>query len=548
MTGSKIFRVVGPPGTGKTTFLAAQAQRAAEKHGPDNVVAVSLTRTAAAEIAGRDSHIPDDNCSTLHAAAFKALEQPAMAETAKSMREFHDAYPQYADDSRDLGEDAGGSIGRGVGGALHAAVTNRRARMDPMDDWTPEERDYNRAWVAFKMESKRRDFTDLIEACLHTEDTTHPAMPRVILADEVQDFSRLELELLKRWAAQTETTVVVGDSQQAIFQFRGADPEALDALDVAGQRVLEQSYRVPAVVHEAATLWVSQLPGPQVQWLPRSRARTPDEGDVIAACYALRDTDDVIGTALCYVECGKRTMILATCRYMLNRLVTQLRDQGIPFGNVWAQDEAQWNPLKQKGAKALTAYLRPSIDNQMWTWGDLEAFTDGMRAAALARGAREAIEEHCRIDQFGTDRTGDRVPLDVLRSLLGDATASAAMDGDINYYEQSLLARAQGGVRYPREVLARYGREALTAEPLLTVSTVHGCKGGEADHVIFAPDLSKEAYWSHWLQGGEGRNSIIRLGYVACTRARESLTILEPGVTEYMPIGDVLRHGIEAAA
>ena len=41
------FRVIGPPGTGKTTWLSRQAQHAAEKHGPNEGMLTSLTRDPA---------------------------------------------------------------------------------------------------------------------------------------------------------------------------------------------------------------------------------------------------------------------------------------------------------------------------------------------------------------------------------------------------------------------------------------------------------------------------------------------------------------------
>jgi hypothetical protein len=52
-----LWLVTGPPGTGKTTYLAHQAQLAAAKHGSDSVDIASLTR-AAAEIGPRHRNPP----------------------------------------------------------------------------------------------------------------------------------------------------------------------------------------------------------------------------------------------------------------------------------------------------------------------------------------------------------------------------------------------------------------------------------------------------------------------------------------------------------
>lgn len=61
---SRIFIARGCPGAGKTTWLSAQSRKAADKHGGSAVQIISLTKTAASEIAGRDTAIPDENCST----------------------------------------------------------------------------------------------------------------------------------------------------------------------------------------------------------------------------------------------------------------------------------------------------------------------------------------------------------------------------------------------------------------------------------------------------------------------------------------------------
>src|SRR4051812_25540689 len=84
------FRCYGPPGTGKTTWLSRQAKHAAEKHGPSGVVIASLTRAAAAEIAGRDTTVPDANVGTLHSHAFHALGRPKIMEAADGIKEWNE--------------------------------------------------------------------------------------------------------------------------------------------------------------------------------------------------------------------------------------------------------------------------------------------------------------------------------------------------------------------------------------------------------------------------------------------------------------------------
>lgn len=538
-----IHRIMGCPGGGKTRKLTELAARAAREYGGSSVLAVSLTRTAATELRGRAGAIPDENCATLHAHALRALEvDPAtLAETPAAMREFMTDTGRRGEPTRGGDPDDPGSVP-----SLHVAVTNHRARMTLPAEWTDEERDYAAAWQDWKTQTRRVDFTDLVETCI-TEDVAPLQHPRVILADEAQDFTALEFTLLMAWARRAESTVCVGDSQQCIYWFRGADPERLDALPVARGETLAQSWRCPLRVAAAAQEWASQLPSEPVNWWPREA-----EGLVEEAPYALRDTSDLVHGAAHAARQDTTTMILASCRYMLAPLCNELRARGIPFHNPWRPEEAAWNPLAGAGARAVRALMAPVTDGRMWTWGDLLALTTPMRADVLARGAKASIEEHCRTDQFGESRAGDEVEMSTLLTLLGveryDPAAPEILLLDIesnptavfDWYADSLLARASKNVRYPLDVVRAGG--SLVDEPRLTVGTVHSVKGGEADHVVLAPELSRDAYYQSWLGGGRARDAIVRMGYVAMTRARETLTLLEPGCPEYMPLSDVLRE------
>jgi DNA helicase-2/ATP-dependent DNA helicase PcrA len=258
---SDLWLVYGPPGTGKTRFLSRQAERAAAAHGPSQVVITSMTRTAAHEIASRTPDIPEDQVGTLHAHAYRALDRPDLAETPEAIREWNAEHPALeltTGASLDDGLDE--TSGKTGGDVLHATCMNNRARRIPGDQWGPEERDYWQLWSDFKRHTGRLDFTDLIERALYDVDR-HPSAPEVFLLDEAQDFSRLELALATSWARHTDSTVIVGDPDQTLYTWRGSDHDALEQLPVTGTRVLEQSYRVPAAVHDLAVNWVRQIPG-----------------------------------------------------------------------------------------------------------------------------------------------------------------------------------------------------------------------------------------------------------------------------------------------
>lgn len=531
---SNIFLVHGPPGTGKTRYLSRQAQRAISEHGAENVAIASLTRTAAAEISGRNSNIPDQNVGTLHSACFHALGRPKLAETPEGLRAWNAEHPALELTGGRTGlEDApveaeGG--GRTRGDELHSAVANHRARRTPVEAWSDDEREYHALWRDWCAQTDRLDFTDLIERAVAELDA-HPAHPAVLLLDEAQDFSALELALAQRWAQHAETTVIAGDTDQALYQWRGSDPGALLSTPRAGERVLEQSYRVPAAVHELAMRWIGQIQGrADVAYRPTDVA-----GEVRRLPISLRRPEALLDEIAADVDAGRSVMILTSCGYMLAPILGLLKRAGVPFGNPHRITAGQWNPLRAGGR--LLAFLTPRVTRADWTWDELRRWTEPLQArGTLSRGAKTFIEEKCRADKFGESRADQRPDAETVRNLFEADAWERAVRCDVDWWAEHLLAKDAKTAAYPVEIYRRHGAMALAAPPAVTVGTIHSVKGGEADSVYLFPDLSRTGYWTGWHPGGPGRDQIVRMLYVALTRARERVTILDPSGPEHVPL------------
>lgn len=83
---------------------------------------------------------------------------------------------------------------------------------------------------------------------------------------------------------------------------------------------------------------------------------------------------------------------------------------------------------------------------------------------------------------------------------------------------------------WPEEYLYYVGR-IKEREPRITISTIHGVKGGEADVVILMSDIS--VLTEKCMEDDEDNEH--KVFYVGITRARERLYIMEPTTTHYYP-------------
>jgi ATP-dependent DNA helicase Rep len=112
------------------------------------------------------------------------------------------------------------------------------------------------------------DFDDLIRvplALLESDDELAGAWReriRYLLVDEYQDTNRAQYRLLKALAGPRGAFTAVGDDDQSIYSWRGAEPENLRELarDYADLRVikLEQNYRCSARILRAANAVIAQ--------------------------------------------------------------------------------------------------------------------------------------------------------------------------------------------------------------------------------------------------------------------------------------------------
>lgn len=137
------------------------------------------------------------------------------------------------------------------------------------------------AWREEKKELGVLDFTDQETLALGLLDDEKFAgriseQLDLVLIDEFQDTSPLQLRLFTRLATLAKSSMWVGDQKQAIFGFRGTDPALMDAavesvLGGSEPELLPKSYRSrPALVSLTSGLFAKAF---AAQGIPEARVR-----------------------------------------------------------------------------------------------------------------------------------------------------------------------------------------------------------------------------------------------------------------------------------
>lgn len=524
-TGQEM-RVYGPPGTGKTTWISRQVRAEVESRGAGAVMITSLTKAAAETIVGRELPVPKENIGTLHSHCFRAIGAATIAET--KYLEFNLKYPNMAisGDHRDIDESEQEQPENATpGDQLMSQYRLSRSRMEPRELLPPAVARFARAWQGWKEEKRYLDFTDLIEQALRNI-AVAPGDPAVIFVDEAQDHDRLELALLRKWGRYAERVYIVGDPDQAIYEWRGSDPRAFmtPAVPEQNKLTLEQSYRVSPAVHRVALKWIGQIRDREpIEYRPR---QAPGEVRRLYASYRrpvpiLRDMER-------YLRDGKTVMMLTSCAYMLNKLVASLKAAGIPFYNPYRKKAGHWNPLRSPRGTSPTervlAYLRPSdeawpTDHRLYTYGDLRLWTEPLRAEGVLR---RGMKQHIQM------RPGEEpISIGSLIELFEPAAWERIRELDLAWYRDHLLTTRRPAVEFPLSVIRNRGAAALRQKPQVIIGTIHSVKGGQADAVYLFPDLAPSAY-GEWIAAGPRRDALIRLFYVAMTRSAEDLVLCSP--------------------
>ena len=251
--------VIAGPGAGKTKTLVARVAHLIEKEGvsPSEITAVTFTRQAAGEMMERltaqlgKKAVRGLVIGTFHAIAMNLLDSKPIVTRAQSLEILsnllseHEAHLSAAECLRLLS-------------LYKNNLCQRTEETASLPAWLP-------GAYAQRLELLGlRDLDDVLLDALQT-DVSRKKQFTHLLVDEFQDINAVQHKLVEHWSRKGRTLFVIGDPDQAIYGFRGAQADCFDRLISSRPETqlirLEENYRSTPQIVQAALHVIRHNPG-----------------------------------------------------------------------------------------------------------------------------------------------------------------------------------------------------------------------------------------------------------------------------------------------
>lgn len=319
--------VLAGAGSGKTRVLTHRAAWLVRVEGatPFNLLAVTFTNKAAAEMRGRIEQLLDLSSSGMWVGTFHGLShrllrmhwQEAGLPQSFQILDSEDQRRLVKRVMRDLELDENRWPVRQLQGFINARK-DAGERPDDLDASDPYMGPMAQVYKAYESACRVAGVVDFAELMLRTVETLQNNLEllshyrrrfRHVLVDEFQDTNGIQYQWLKLLAGPEADVFIVGDDDQSIYGWRGARVENLQRFreDYANTQVLrlEQNYRSTANILEAANSLISR----NSDRLGKKLWTDGVEGEPIAVYAAFNEQDEA--------------------RFVIERLLRMTEEQGL---------------------------------------------------------------------------------------------------------------------------------------------------------------------------------------------------------------------------
>lgn len=564
--------LVSCPGSGKTTTMLRRIQyMIGQGIDPSSILMVTFTEAAAKEMKKRfaDSYgdSPVTFC-TIHSLCVRIMRSAGMSgrhimdapETDAALKAAASAVGKYFEDFKNIKND--------IGLWKNTGSLDRRSELSITE---MEFKAFTKAYEDYKDGTGALDFDDLL---IHGKRilSTMPGVLRqfqecfqFLICDEYQDTNPIQKEILYLLAGRRGNLCVVGDDDQSIYGFRGAVPSIMLSFnkDFPECRVIHMStnYRsVPGIIQPA-----SALIGYNRKRFPKDIRAFREGGAGNAVTYDTAVDRD--GEMEHLVEAVKETAaggkgypgcaVLARTNAQLEQVAGAFSDSGIPFSSKdvvkdtyehWSFTDLCAYLRLADGGGSMADFLRIAnrpkryLSQKMFHGlpYDKAAITQAVLKNGKAYAISPVMDYFSLMKRLSSLHFKDRVPF-ILKQMKYSSfldeyaeqsgIPSVAMDAKCSAFVKDAAAcgSLDAWVRFAKQHVREF-HETIRAhkEDGVLLATMHRSKGLEWDHVFIIDCIRGNVPYVRKDTPCDTEEER-RLFYVACTRARETLHIMNYG-------------------
>lgn len=381
--------ILAGPGSGKTTVVTNRVQYLVRDcHiSPSSILVITFTKAAATEMKERFLRLMEKSADaprgygnvsfgTFHAVFFTILKLSYGFTAGNILRE--EVRYQYLKESVErqrLEIDDENEFLAGISAEI-SLIKNERIPIETYFSKNCSEEIFRKIYTEYEERKKCARLVDFDDMLTYTWEllskradilTVWQQKYQYILVDEFQDINRIQYDILKLLALPQNNLFIVGDDDQSIYRFRGADPSIMlnfpKDYPNAAQILLNDNFRSTRQIVEAAGRVVrwnqARFPkeitarggdGPAVRVLP-----FPDQQQ--ECLYILKEIQD-------WKNAGKNlrdAAVIFRTNTQPRLLVQKLMEYNVPF----RMRDTMPNLFEHWIAKNLFCYIRLAMGSQL---------------------------------------------------------------------------------------------------------------------------------------------------------------------------------------
>lgn len=575
-------------GTGKTRTMVYKVAWLVEHGTPaDKIVLLTFTRRAAQEMKDRASQILDHRCQSVQGGTFHSFANQILRKYASHLG-FSKSFSiidssEAADVFQHLRTQAGlhkkerRFARKDTLAKVHSRMQNTGMLLEEIlnqeyPQYYNDAQEIQTLFEAYKHFKKQQHLMDYDDLLLHLRDLLYIQDVRkevtrqidYLIIDEYQDTNKIQSEIACLLSSKNQRIAVVGDDFQSIYSFRGASHQNM--LDfpkiLKGTRVfyLQGNYRSTQKILDLSN---KIMEGVELGYEKKLMGRTAGESKpaILPVPDIQTQAQFITQRVLELREEGvplDEIAVLFRSAYHSNELEIDLSEANIPFvkfGGIRFAEAAH--------VKDLLAFLKIAQNpRDFLSWQRILLLIEGLGPASIQKIIEQIDQSLPNLGQVDLSSFKKRKFFGSLSQLidlihrLSQKTQdpySCTEDAlvfylpiltskyeNFNKRQKDLESLIQLSHRYtnleeflselsldPPNITEEEESEDDFDEEKLTLSTIHSSKGLEF-HTVFILSVVEGAIPSAWASKSEEIEEERRLLYVAMTRAKENLYLIQP--------------------